>query len=175
MHLLPRRLRHAKANLTIAADERTPPDQSSGGVVCFRVALLPGESFTVQRGWLELFLVTTRFSRTVLDGYQEHNTEKLCLKVELCDHSEVHAGVQLVFSAEVPLVFEVAGDRRPTRVQWKARARFEARGYREISAATTLFHLSPAANPAPVVDGTGFLPLYEFRTEGSHTRRPPRS
>ena len=159
MPLLPRRRRRAEAELTIEAECEAPPDERSGGVVRVGVVLLPGESFMVNRGWLELSMVTTRFSRTVLDGYLEHSTEKLLRTVELCGNSEARPGAELVWSADVHLSCESPREGRPTRVQWKAQARFDVRGRREIRAAKSLSAPGPASNQGPVVDGTGFLPL----------------
>ena len=166
MPLLPRRLRRAKAELTIKAECKTPPDEKSGGVALVRVLLLPGESFTINRGWLELSMITTRFSRTVLDGYLEHSTEKLFRAIEICGHKESRPGKELVFYAKVPIPQGVMPEAEPVRLQWKVQARFDVKGRREIRAATSLSPLGPVGDQVPVVDGTGFLPLYEFRPSG---------
>ena len=159
MPLLPRRLRRAKAELTIKAECEAPPDEKSGGVVHVSVFLLPGESFTINRGWLELSMITTRFSRTVLDGYLEHSMEKLFRKVELCGRSEARPGGELEWSAVVHFSFDSPREGRPTRSQWKVQARLDVMGCREIRAATFLSTPGPASGQGPIVDGTGFLPL----------------
>ncbi len=159
MPLLPRRLRRAKAELTIKAECEAPPDEKSGGVVHVSVFLLPVESFTINRGWLELSLITTRFSRTVLDGYLEHSTEKLFRVVELCGRSEARPGGELEWSAVVHLSFGSPREGRLTRLQWKVQARLDVKDYREIRATTYLSPLGTASRQGPVVDGTGFLPL----------------
>ena len=164
MTLLPRRLRRAKAELTIEVECEAPPDESSGVVVLVSVLLLPGESFTTNRGWLELSMITTRFSRTVLDGYLEHSTEKLFRTIELCGQTESHPGKELEFYATVPMPQKALPEAGPVRLQWKVQARFDVKGRREIRAATYLSLPGPADDQGPVVDGTGFLPLYEFRT-----------
>ena len=165
MPLLPR-LRRAKAELTIKAEYEAPPDERSGGVVRISVLLQPWESFTIHRGWLDLTVITTHFSRTVLDGYLEHSTEKLFRTVELCGQSEVRPGGELEWSADLPLSFHSPREGRPTRLLWKVQARFDVEGHREIRAANFLSPLGPASDQGPIVDGTGFLPLYEFRPTG---------
>lgn len=159
MPLLPRRLRRAKAELTIEAVCITPPDEWSGGVMRVRVLLLPGESFTINRGWLELSMITTRFSRTVLDGYLEHSTEKLFHASELCGQTESHPVEELAFYARVPMPQVVTPEAGPARLRWKVQARFDVKGRREIRAAASLSPLGPVGGQGPVVDGTGFLPL----------------
>ena len=163
---MPRRLRRAKAELTIEAECKAPPDERSGGGVLVCVLLLPCESFTINRGWLELSLVTTRFSRTVLDGYLEHSTEKLFRTIELCGQAKSRPGKELVFCATVPVPQEVLPEAGPVRLQWKVQARFDVKGRREIRAATSFSPLGRGGDQSPVVDGTGFLPLYEFRPPG---------
>ena len=163
MALFPRRFRRAKAELNVEAECTTPPDESSGGVVRVRASLLPGESLTIEGGWLELSVITTRFSRTVLDGYLEHSTERPLRVVELSGCSEARAGSELEWSADVPLPLDRSWEGRPTRLQWKVHVRFVVNGYREIRATTTISPLGSSGNQGPIVDGTGFLPLYEFR------------
>ncbi len=170
MPFLPRRLRRPKAELTIDASVQTPPEIPSGGVVRIRITLLPRESFTIRRGWAELSLVTTRFSRTVLDGYHEHSSEALCRTVELCGHTKAQPGIESSFSAELNLSCEGPQDTRPSRLQWVARVRFENYGYREIRGAKDLRTLGLPGSGGPVVDGTGFLPLYEFSTDETSSR-----
>ena len=159
MLLLPRRLRRAKAELTIEAEYKAPPDLSSGGVVRVSVLLLPGESFTINRGWLELSLITTRFSRTVLDGYHEHSAERLSRTVELCGQAEGRSGGELVFVTKVSLPQATPLEAGPVRLWWKVQARFDVKSRREIRSARLLHGASSADNSEPVVDGTGFLPL----------------
>ena len=159
MPQLPRRLRRPRAQLQLELQNETPPELASGGVAHVGVILLPGESFTINRGWLELSLITTRFARTVLDGYHEHSTEKLFRTVELCGHSEARSGGKLEWSANVPLPSESPPEARPTRLRWKVRARFDVKGCREIRAARLLRSAGTTGLSEPVVDGTGFLPL----------------
>ena len=147
MPLLPRRLRRAKAELTIDAECEAPPDHSSGGVVLIRVLLLPGESFTVNRGWLELSLITTRFSRTVLDGYLEHSKEKLFRTIEICGRTDSRPGKELVFYTTVPLPRKILSEAGPARLQWKVQARFDVKGRREIRTAN--IPLTPGACRQP--------------------------
>lgn len=159
MPLLPRRLRRAKAELTIKAECKAPPDEKSGGVAHVSVFLLPGESFPIRRGWLELSLITTHFSRTVLDGYHEHSNERVVRTVQLCGPAMARAGDKLSFCVELGLPPALPSDSRPSRLQWMARVRFKGDGYRELSAVHILPGLKPTDNTEPVVDGRGFLPI----------------
>ena len=156
---MPRRLRRARAELKIELECKAPPDFSSGGVVFVRVLLVPGESFTIKKGWLDLSLITTRFSRTVLDGYLEHSTGKLFHKVELCGQTEGFPSKEIVLCAAVPMPQGVPPEAGPVRLRWKLQARFDVKGHRAIRAATSLSPSGPAGDQGPVVDGRGFLPL----------------
>lgn len=159
MRLLPRRLRRPKAKLVIEAHNKMPPGCQSGGNVCIRVSLTPGEHFTVTGGRFELCLLTTRFSRTVLDGYFEHSSEKLLQTVQLCGPAMAQPGAELSYCIELDLPRELPGDSAPSRLRWLARARFAIRDCRELSAEQVLQGVRPLHNTEPVVDGTGFLPL----------------
>ncbi len=161
MPRLPRRLRRPQAGLLIELSKDTPPEHESGGVARLQVSLLPLESFRIQCGRLELALLTTWFSRTALDGYFEHTSEKVYRSTVLCENTAANPGNALLYSADLPLPHIPTGtpDSRPTRRQWQARARFEADGYRELQATLALLDASPRQGGAPVVDGSGFLPI----------------
>jgi len=169
MPRLPRRLRRPQAGLLIELSKDTPPEHESGGVARLQVSLLPLESFRIQCGRLELALLTTLFSRTALDGYHEHTAERTFQTAVLCESTLAYPGKALLYSADLLLSHNppIPPDSRPTRRQWQARARFEADGYRELQATRVLLDASPRQGGAPVVDGSGFLPLYEFRTDGN--------
>ena len=134
-----------------------------------QVSLLPLESFRIQCGRLELVLLTTLFSRTALDGYLEHTSEEVFHTAVLCENTAASPGKALLYSADLLLPDKppMSPDSRPTRRQWQARARFEAGGYRELQATFVLLDPSPQQDGSPVVDGSGFLPLYEFRTDAN--------
>ena len=165
MPRIPSRFRRPKAQLRVEWDTEAPPEFSSGGVVRLRIELLPLEHFSVRSGRLELALQTTLFSQTALDGYHEHTTEELYQAVALCENVIARPGQSLRFFAGLRLPGAPPPDSRPTRRQWQARARFEIEGRRELSAARLLRDVTPAEGGAPVVDGRGFLPLYEFRSD----------
>ena len=165
MRLLPRSLRRPRAGLRIEAEIISPPDQTSGGDVRIRVALLPMENFRIRRGWLELSRVTTRFSRTVLDGYLEHEVEKIHRTVELCAHTPTVSGICISFLKEIPIAADTDLETGPRRVHWKVTARFQAYGFRQVVATRALFPKGAPGGNGPVVDGAGFLPLYEFRSD----------
>ena len=145
-------------------DQRSPPEFSAGGDVCIRIVLLPQEAFRIRQGRLDLSLLTTRFSRTVLDGYQEHTSEQVWGTAGLFENTTAQPGVALVNSTELLLPEVPAPDSQPVRMQWQAKVRFDVVSFREFSAALYLRDATPHEGGAPVVDGTGFLPLYEFRT-----------
>lgn len=134
-----------------------------------QVSLLPLESFRIRCGRLELALLTTLFSRTALDGYHEHTAERIFQTAVLCESTLAYPGKALLYSADLllPHTPPIPPDSRPTRLQWQARARFEADGYRELQTTRVLLDASPQQSRAPVVDGSGFLPLYEFRTDAN--------
>ena len=150
--------------MRIETQEKAPPDFTSGGVINLTVSLVPQEPLVVRRGWIELYLLTTRFSRTVLDGYLEHTTKERRGVAELCKDAEAQPGEEIAFSADIPIYGEAPRDAGPTRLQWRTRARFRVRGFREIRAEKLIPCGDPAESTAPAVDGRGFLPLYEFRT-----------
>ena len=152
--------------MRLELSDPTPPDEHSGGVVRLQVTLLPLTSFRVRCGRLELSLLTTRFSPTALDGYLEHTSEKVYQTAVLCEKAAAHPGDVLLYSAELRLPQTPPPDSRPVRLHWQARARFEMDGYRELWAARILSDVSPRQGGAPVVDGSGFLPLYEFGADG---------
>ena len=169
MPRLPRRLRRPQAELRIEVSKNTPPEHESGGVARLQVSLLPLESFRIQCGRLELGLLTTLFSRTALDGYLEHTSETVFRTAVICENTAAYPGNPLLYSADLPIPHNppTTTDSRPKRRQWQARARFEADGYRELQATHVLLDASPRQGGPPVVDGSGFLPLYEFRTDGN--------
>jgi len=162
-------LRRPRAELRVEVSNNTPPEHESGGVVRLQVKLLPLEPFQISSGSLELALLTTHFSRTVLDGYHEHTSERVFQTAVLCENTAAYPGKALLYSADLRLPHNppIPPDFRPTQRQWQARARFEAEGYRELQATRILLDASPRQGGAPVVDGSGFLPLYEFRTDGN--------
>ena len=164
---LPRRFRRPRAELRMELSQPPPPDWASGGVLRLRVELLPMEPFRVRCGRLELALLTTRFSRTVLDGYLEYTSGEVFQTAVLCEIMEAYPGKALLYSAGLLLPYPPPAptDSRPMRRQWQVRARFEADGYREIQATRFLPDASPRQGEEPAVDGRGFLPLYEFRTD----------
>jgi len=160
MPRLPRRLRRPQAGLLIEAETAKPPDESSGGLARVTVTLRPEEPLQVSCGRLELALLTTRFSRTVLDGYQEHTFEEVWRTIALYEPASVRPGIPLVSSAEVLLPQRQGRDSRPVRMQWQAKAHIEVAGHRDLLATRVLLDVSPAEGIAPpVVDGRGFLPL----------------
>ena len=164
MPRIPRRFRRPRAELRIVSETIAPPEGHSGGVVRVSVTLQSEEPFLIRSGGLELALLTTRFSRTALDGYHEHTSAEVRQTFELCRHAATRPGESLAYSCELRLPPVRARDSRPARVQWQARARFDVAGHRELSGARVLHDVSPKTEGAPVVDGRGFLPLYEFRT-----------
>ena len=152
-----------RADLLIEKSDKSPPDEYIGGVA-LTITLWPREPFTVRRGRLELVLSTTQFSRTTLDGFREHTSERVWGTVELFDNAPAQPGVALVKLTELLLPEAPTPDSRPVRMQWRARVRFDIAGFREFSAALSLRDVTPHEGGAPTVDGAGFLPLYEFRT-----------
>ena len=160
---LPRRFRRPRAELRMDLSKPTPPDLVSGGVLRLRVELLPMEPFRVRCGRLELALLTTRFSRTVLDGYLEYTSEKVYETVALCEDIATGPGDAPEYFSILRLPAAQIQDSGPVRQMWQARARFEVDGHRDLFAALNMLDISPKQGDVPVVDGRRFLPLYEFR------------
>ncbi len=160
-----RRFRRPRAELQLELDESPPPEQYSGGGVRLQVKLLPLEPFHIRCGRSELTLLTTWFSRTALDGYREHTAEEVFQTAVLCENAAAYPGKVLPYSVGLFLPYDPPSpsDSRPARRQWQARVGFEAEGYRELRTARVLLDASPRQGGQPVVDGRGFLPLYEFR------------
>ena len=160
MPRIPRRFRRPRAELRVETEKTAPPDDASGGVMCLQIILLPAEPFRVRCGRLELALLTTRFARTVLDGYHEYTSEQVCRTAVLCENIEAQAGRTLAYRVELPLPDTPRHDAsRPERRQWLARARLDVDGCRGLSAACLLRDVSPPEGGPPVVDGRGFLPV----------------
>ena len=160
------RFRPARAWAKIQHGTRTPPEELTGGVVHLVVSVDAQQTLRINRGVLELLLLTTGFSRTALDGYFEHTSRNLRQTIPICEHVVVGPGEPVVFDVELSLPSMAAPDSRPVRLQWQAKARFAAERHREFGASLILRETPHHGNGAPVVDGTGFLPLYEFRESG---------
>lgn len=154
--------RSPRATLRIEANREPPPGDGAGGGVMVTVTLCPQEPFLALRGWLELQLATTRFSRTTLDGYREHTTEERWQTVELCENVQASPGQSYVYSAALRIPESAPAHSRPVRMSWQVKASIEPQGRRGFSATAGLSSLAPPQGGAPVVDGRGFLPLYEF-------------
>jgi hypothetical protein len=168
---LPRSLRRFRAEVQIYLHEQTPPDLKSGGDINLTVSLLPLEPFVVRRGRVELSLLTTRFSRTVLDGYHEHTSRELRQTVEIWANVEAMPGHNLTRFLALHLREATDFESRPVKMEWQIKARIDPLGGRELSAVLALRDMSPGTWGPPVVDGAGFLPLYEFKQESPGAAR----
>ncbi len=153
-----------RATLRIETQDEPPSAENAGGGVLVTVVLVPEEPFLLRRGRLYLELATTHFSRTVLDGYREHKIEEVWQTVELFREIEVSPGNSLVHSTLLRIPETPTLHSRPARMRWQVKARFEPEVRREFSATTSLHDVALPEDGMPVVDGTGFLPLYEFRS-----------
>ena len=157
------RFRGARAEVRIESRMETPPDEHSGGVVRLAVTLNAKHPVRIRRGLLQLALLSTHFSRTTLDGYLEHTSKDVLQTFVLCENTVLQPGIPLTYPVHSRLPEASLRDSRPVRMQWQAEARFKASG-REFGASRIVCDVSPAKGGAPVVDGTGFLPLYKFRS-----------
>lgn len=135
-----------------------PPTPAPGSVIQVCVKLYAGEPLAVRCGQLRLLLYETAYSRTVLDGYQEHARRRTAAAVELCGPLSLPPGPPLTLSAELAWPAAMppppAGE-RPLRREWRLEARVELRNRRPLVAEA---QLTPAGN-GPAVDGRGFLPV----------------
>ena len=107
---------------------------------------------------------TTHFSRTALDGYHEYASEEVWQTVQLCENATAQPSIPLTWSVELHIPEDPPFETRPARMSWLAKVRFQAEGYREFSSSKGIRGIRQPQNGPPVVDGAGFLPLYEFRT-----------
>ena len=132
-----------------------PP--APGAVIQVCVKLYAGELLAVRCGQLRLLLYETGYSRTVLDGYQEHARRRTTAAVELCSPLSLPPGPPLTLSAELawPAAPPPAAGERPVLREWRLQARVELRNRRPLVAEA---QLTPAGG-GPAVDGRGFLPV----------------
>ena len=150
--------RRPKATLQILAEDQPPPDVSSGGGALVSVILLPEEHFTVRRGWLELILATTRFSRTTLDGYREHTREEVWHTVELFENVQASPGDAIIRSTTLLIPEAPADPSEPLSLWWQAKVSIKPEGRQGFSAIKGIRNPLPKGSGPPVVDGAGFLP-----------------
>ena len=151
------RLRRARASLHLEA----APAAGSDAAVPVRVTLQALEPLQVRRGRLQLLLVETYFTRTVLDGFHERSSERVFQTLEILDGAAVHPGapLDLVVGLHLPEDPPLPSEGRPVRVEWLARVKFDFLRRRAVRASLVLADLTTASGGAPQVDGTGFLPL----------------
>ena len=136
-----------------------PPQPPPGGVIQVCVTLYAVEPLAVRRGQLRLLLDETGYSRTVLDGYQEHARRHTAAAVELCGPLSITPGQSLSLPAEITLPAYLpppAAGERPLRREWRLEARVELAHRRPLRAEARLY---PAGGGGPAVDGRGFLPV----------------
>ena len=136
-----------------------PPPPAPGGVIQVCVKLYAVEPMAVRGGQLRLLLDETAYSRTVLDGYQEHARRHTAAAVELCGPLSISAHQSLSLPAEITLLAlppPPAAGERPVRREWRLEARIELRHRRPLRAEARLY---PAGGGGPAVDGRGFLPV----------------
>lgn len=140
------------------------PPPAPGAVLQVCVKLYAGELLAVRGGQLRLLLCETAYSRTVLDGYQEHARRRTAAAVELCGPLSLIAGQSLSLPAAITLPGDIslpagppppAGE-RPLLREWRLEARVELRNRRPLRAEARLY---PAGGGGPAVDGRGFLPV----------------
>ena len=135
-----------------------PPPTAPGGVIQVCVKLYAGELLAVRRGQLRLLLCETGYSRTVLDGYQEHARRRTAAAVELCGPLSLPPGQSIALPAEITLpdLMPPPAGERPLRREWRLLARIELQNRRPLVAEA---RLTPAGGGGPAVDGRGFLPV----------------
>lgn len=144
----------------------TAPLADGGIALQVTATLQPKDDFVLRAAWLFLELATTHYSRTVLDGYREHTTGEVWQSVALFRDRPAVPDVALARTVILTIPFVPAAPTRFAKRWWRARASIEPRRRRGLSSVVSLEkvteHITPPGG-APVVDGTGFLPLYEFR------------
>lgn len=135
-----------------------PPPPAPGGVIQVCVKLYAVEPLAVRCGQLRLLLCETGYSRTVLDGYQEHARRHTAAAIELCGPLSISANqsIDLPAAITLPGIMPPAAGERPVRREWRLEARVELRNRRPLRAEA---RLTPAGGGGPAVDGRGFLPV----------------
>ena len=135
-----------------------PPQPPPGAVLQVCVKLYAVEPLAVVCGQLRLLLCETGYSRTVLDGFQEHARRRTAAAVELCGPLSISANQSLALPAEITLpgIMPSAAGERPVRREWRLEARIELARRRPLRAGA---RLTPAGGGGPAVDGRGFLPV----------------
>lgn len=129
------------------------------GVLQVCVKLYAGEPLAVRRAQLRLLLCETGYSRTVLDGYQEHARQQIAAVAELCGPLSVSPGPPLMLAAQLawPDAPPMSAGERPLRREWRLEARVELHNRRPLRVEA---QLTPAGGGGgPAVDGRGFLPV----------------
>ena len=137
-----------------------PPQPPPGAVIQVCVKLYADEPLAVHGGQLRLLLCETGYSRTVLDGYQEHARRHTAAAVELCGPLSISAHQSIDLPAEITLPAlppPPAAGERPLRREWRLEARVELAHRRPLRAEARLYPAGGGGGPA--VDGQGFLPV----------------
>ena len=134
------------------------PPPAPGGALQVCVKLYAGEPLRVRRARLRLLLCETGYSRTVLDGYQEHARQQIAAAAELGGPLSVSPGPPLMLTAQLawPAAPPPSAGERPLRREWRLEARVKLANRRPLRAEA---RLTPAGGGGPAVDGRGFLPV----------------
>ena len=133
------------------------PQPAPGAVIQVCVKLYAVEPLAVRCGQVRLLLDETGYSRTVLDGYQEHARRHTAAAIELCGPLSLPPGqsLSLPTAMTLPDLPPPAAGERPVRREWRLEARVELRNRRPLRAEARLY----PGGGGPAVDGRGFLPV----------------
>ena len=131
-----------------------------GSAFRVRVTLVPQERINIRGATLELVYTETHFVRTVLDGYQEHTTDRVHISEKFLHQCEAEAGVSICRELEFRLLEEAPGptENRPTRGAWQVRAKIDLRWRPNIRCWRMLAVETPGLGRGPDVEGKEILP-----------------
>lgn len=126
-----------------------------------RMTLVPQEQVHIRGATLELVYAETRFSRTVLDGYQEHVTDWVHVSEKFLCQWVAEAGVPVCREVEFRLPEEVPHSKqqdRPILGAWQVRAKVDVRRRLNLRSLRMLAVGNFGSSSAPDVEGKAILP-----------------
>ena len=146
-----------RASLALEVIEGQP---CPGGALRVRVTLVPQERLKISGATLELVYAETRFVRTVLDGYQEHTTDRVHVSEKFLHQWDAEAGVTICREVRFRLPEEAPRrtENRPTRGEWQVRAKVDLKWRPNMRCSRMLADLTPGPGGAPDVEGKAILP-----------------
>lgn len=125
-----------------------------------RVTLFPQEQLNIRAATLDLVYAETRFTRTALDGYQEHTTYRVHVSEDFLRQWEAEAGFPICREVEfrLPEEAQLRREDRPTLGEWQVRAKVDLKWRPNIRSSRRLTVLTSSPGGAPDMEGKAILP-----------------